>query len=228
MANQTDDNLLNADLRQPLAIDTSAMAWAPSPAPGVDRKRLFRNGPAESGRVTSLVRYAPGSQFPSHPHPEGEEIYVISGVFSDARGDWPAGSYMLNPEGFEHNPGSEPGCELFVRLRQAPGTDRRQVGMLAEHRQWVTGEQRDTCALWSQAGHEDTMRLERWHRATDIAQHHFPQGMEYLLLEGAISVAGREYPAHSFFRIPPGQSLEVTAGGEVILLAREGGFNLMR
>ena len=227
MDTQTDDNRLNADLQQPLAIDTSQMAWAPSPAPGVDRKRLFRNGPTESGRVTSLVRYAPGSQFPSHPHPEGEEIFVLSGVFSDARGDWPAGSYMLNPEGFEHNPGSAPGCELFVRLRQAPGTDRRQAGVLTEDRVWKTGDALESCDLWSQSGHEDVMRLERWHSATDVAKQTYTRGIEYLLLEGEMTVGGREYPAHSFFRIPPGQSLDVSAGGAVTLLAREGGFGLM-
>lgn len=224
----TDDNRLTADLQQALAIDTSQMDWAASPAPGVDRKRLFRNGPTESGRVTSLVRYAPGSEFPSHPHPEGEEIFVLSGVFSDARGDWPAGSYMLNPEGFEHSPGSECGCELFVRLRQAPGNDRQQVGVLVDDRLWHSGEQVDICHLWSQPGHDDTMRLERWHTATDLAERSFAQGIEYLLLDGAMTVAGRQYPAHSFFRVPPGQSLAVTAGGNVTLLAREGGFNLMR
>lgn len=222
------ENQLNARLDMPLAIDTRSMEWEPSPAPGVERKRLFRNGPPESGRVTSLVRYAPGSQFPSHPHPEGEEIFVLSGVFSDVRGDWPAGSYLLNPEGFEHSPGSAPGCELFVRLRQAPGTDRRQVGLLSEARQWVKEAEVDTCTLWAQPGHEDVMRLEQWHDASRLRQRVAPQGVEYLLLEGQITLEGVDYHPYAFFRVPPGDRLAVTSTSAVTLLAREGGFDLMR
>ena len=93
------------------------MAWAPSPSGTVWRKRVHLVGPPESGQVTSVVRYEPQSRFPAHDHPEGEEILVLEGVFSDEHGDWPAGTYLLNPEGFRHAPFSEPGCVLFVKLR---------------------------------------------------------------------------------------------------------------
>ena len=221
------ENQLNTDLNRVLAIDTSQMEWQSSPAPGVTRKRLFRNGPPESGRVTSLVRYAPGSRFPSHPHPEGEEIFVLSGVFSDARGDWPAGSYLLNPEGFEHSPGSAPGCELFVRLRQAPGTERRQVGMFAGDRRWQTGAVMDQCELWSQSGHDDAMRLERWRDASALSAREAPRGFEYLLLEGSLRIGDAHYGPYSFFRVPIDQSLPITSRETVTLLVREGGFALM-
>ncbi|MBC6439248.1 MAG: cupin domain-containing protein [Rhodospirillales bacterium] len=112
---------LNDDLSVPVAINTAAMDWEPSPSPTVWRKRLDRVGPPESGRVTSVVRYDPGSRFHAHPHPDGEEILVLEGIFSDQTGDYPAGSYLLNPEGFEHGPYSEEGCRLFVKLRQYPG-----------------------------------------------------------------------------------------------------------
>ena len=55
-------------------------------------KRVFRIGGAECGRVTSVVKFEAGSSFPLHPHPEGEEIFVLEGVFSDVRGDHPAGA----------------------------------------------------------------------------------------------------------------------------------------
>ncbi len=97
------------------------MEWTESPRKGVWRKRFERMGPPESGVVTSFVRYDPGSHFHAHPHPEGEEIFVVRGVFSDQTGDHGPGSYLLNPEGFEHAPHSDEGCEIFVRLRQYPG-----------------------------------------------------------------------------------------------------------
>ena len=48
---------LNADMSRRVAIDTAAMAWQPSPSPGVWRMRLELIGGPETGRVTSLVRY---------------------------------------------------------------------------------------------------------------------------------------------------------------------------
>ena len=51
----------------------------------------------------------------------------MSGVFSDEHGDYPAGSYLLNPEGFSHAPFSDGGCVLFVKLRQYPGLNRTQI-----------------------------------------------------------------------------------------------------
>ena len=100
-----------------VAINTETMDWQASPSPGVWRKRLELIGEAESGRVTSVVRYAPGSAFSSHEHPQGEEILVLAGTFSDQSGSYPAGSYLLNPEGFAHAPFSQEGCTLFVKLR---------------------------------------------------------------------------------------------------------------
>ena len=60
-----------------VAADTTRMEWAPSPSASVWRKRVYLVGPAESGEVTSVVRYEPDSSFPAHDHPEGEEIIVL-------------------------------------------------------------------------------------------------------------------------------------------------------
>ena len=103
------------------------MDWTPSPSGTVWRKRVHLVGPAESGQVTSVVRYEPRSTFHAHEHPDGEEILVLDGVFSDEHGDWPAGTYLLNPEGFRHAPFSREGCVLFVKLRQFPGRTREHV-----------------------------------------------------------------------------------------------------
>jgi len=114
---------VNADLRKSARVDTGAMAWDPSPSGTVWRKPLYRSG-GEFGPVTSLVRYAPGGAFRPHSHPEGEEILVLDGVFADEHGEYPAGTWFFNPHGSSHSPRSEPGCDLFVRLRQYPGRER--------------------------------------------------------------------------------------------------------
>lgn len=87
---------LNMDRSQRMAVDTGNLEWEASPVAGVWRKKLEREA-AESGQVTSVVRYAPGTCFTAHSHPLGEEILVLEGVFSDEHGDYPAGAYLRNP-----------------------------------------------------------------------------------------------------------------------------------
>ena len=109
--------LINADLTKRVVIHTPSLEWVPSPLPGVERRMLDRHG-AESGRATSMVRYAPGSSFKEHTHVGGEEFLVLEGVFSDERGDFPAGSYVRNPIGSKHTPFCKDGCIIFVKLHQ--------------------------------------------------------------------------------------------------------------
>ena len=132
---------LHGDLSRPVVVRTADQSWQPSPSGTVLRKRLHRVGPAESGQVTSIVRYQPDSSFPAHDHPEGEEILVLEGVFSDEHGDWPAGTYLLNPEGFRHAPFSKPGCLLFVKLRQYAGAGRQHVALQTGDVPWQEGAQ---------------------------------------------------------------------------------------
>ena len=73
--------------------------------PHVYRKPLDRIG-NEVARATSIVRYAPRSEFSSHIHTEGEEFIVLEGIFQDEHGDFSTGSYIRNPPQSKHKPGS--------------------------------------------------------------------------------------------------------------------------
>jgi len=57
--------LINVDLTKVVLLDAGQMDWIASPAAGVDRRMLYREGD-EIARATSIVRYAPGSAFPAH------------------------------------------------------------------------------------------------------------------------------------------------------------------
>lgn len=142
---------INADFSRSAIIRTNGMEWRPSPARGVWRKRLELVGEAEAGRVTSIVRFDPGARFPDHGHPGGEEIFVMEGVFSDETGDYPAGSYLLNPEGTSHTPWSARGCTLFVKLRQYPGTGRTGTVIDTRSAEWRPGHAKGTEVLPLQA-----------------------------------------------------------------------------
>ena len=74
----TSDSLLG-NLSVRASADTNELEWSPSPSGTVWRKRIHRVGPAETGQVTSVVRYQSNSEFPSHDHPEGEEIPLSAG-----------------------------------------------------------------------------------------------------------------------------------------------------
>ena len=56
----------------------------------------------EAGAGTFLMRYEPGSRSPTHVHPDGEEIYVVSG--EGRLDDLPikAGDFIWTPPGESH------------------------------------------------------------------------------------------------------------------------------
>lgn len=89
---------LNEDYNQRVVINHHDLDWVVSPQAGIERRMLDRIGD-EVAKATSIVRYLPGSTFKSHKHEHGEEILVLEGVFSDETGDYPAGTYMMNPPG---------------------------------------------------------------------------------------------------------------------------------
>ena len=148
----------HADLHRRARVDTTPLTWEASPSGTVWRQPLYRVG-GEHGPVTSLVRYAPGGAFRPHAHPEGEEIRVLDGVFADERGDYPAGTYLLNPDGSHHAPRSEVGCLLFVRLRQYPGADRPRIVLDTTTGAWAPGPTPgiEVLPLYAQAGYPERM-----------------------------------------------------------------------
>ena len=91
------------------------MPWVSSPLSGAERRLLERDGD-EVARLTSIVRYAPGSHFSSHSHTGGEEYLVLEGIFSDDYGDFPVGTYVRNPIGSKHAPHSDGGAIILVKL----------------------------------------------------------------------------------------------------------------
>jgi anti-sigma factor ChrR (cupin superfamily) len=165
-----------------------AVPWTASPSPSVARQRLELYGPAEAGRVTSIVRYAPGSRFPRHEHPEGEEILVLDGVFSDEEGDYPAGAYLLSPEGYVHAPFSVVGCTLFVKLRQYAGARPRiRIATSTSDAPWEAyrfpGVER--LVLHAEEGPPERAHLLRFAPGTTLPGVALEGGEEIFVLEGS-------------------------------------------
>jgi anti-sigma factor ChrR (cupin superfamily) len=197
---------LNSDFSKAVIVRTSAVAWQASPAAGVWRKRLELLGAPESGRVTSIVRYEPGSRFPPHEHPDGEEILVLDGIFGDEHGSYPAGTYLLNPQGFSHAPRTDQGCVLFVKLRQYPGSEREHRVVDSNTADWQQSETqgRALLPLYEDAVHRERMRLVRLAPGTRVAEHDHPGGEEVYILAGTLADAQGSYEQGTWLRFPDG------------------------
>lgn len=194
---------LNADFSRSVLVRSAAEDWQSSPSPTVWRKRLDLSGPAEAGRVTSVVRYDPGSEFHSHPHPDGEEILVLSGVFSDEHGDYPEGTYLLNPEGFAHSPFSKAGCVLFVKLRQYAGLGRCQVSINTGARTWVEARPGVLeVPLYEDNHYPETVRLVRVETGIAFTVPAGVGGAEMFILDGVSEDTGGRYSSGDWLRWP--------------------------
>jgi anti-sigma factor ChrR (cupin superfamily) len=214
---------LRSDTSRREVVHTDALPWQPSPRAGVWRKRLELRGSEEAGRVTSLVRYDAGSVFPTHAHPDGEEILVLDGVFADQYGRYPAGTFLLNPEGFEHAPFSNEGCRLLVKLRQSPG-QRRPVRVQTRNGTW---QPLQAAGLWRQELYFDAAFPERIHLTRiapgmQVGPVFFPGGEEIFVLEGAFADEHGSYEVGSWLRFPAGDSHTLTTELGCTLYVKQG------
>jgi anti-sigma factor ChrR (cupin superfamily) len=201
---------INDDLAKPVIVHGSQQQWIPSPAPGVERRMLFRIG-EEKARATSIVRYAPRSSFAAHVHAGGEEFLVLEGVFQDGEGNYPAGTYVRNPPGTSHAPAAKDGATIFVRLWQFRADDRAQTVRRPGEGQRVAARPGGDTALVLFADEHEEVRLERWHAETRVMVQN-PDGLEFLLVEGSLSVNGEALEPQDWGRLPAGTDLTADVG----------------
>ena len=84
-----------AHLLGPLAshyLDVEALPWKPTQVPGIDIKVLVQD--KETGLLTALFRWQPGTELPMHEHVEIEQSYILEGSIVDAEGEARAGGYV--------------------------------------------------------------------------------------------------------------------------------------
>ncbi|NJM77072.1 MAG: cupin [Acaryochloridaceae cyanobacterium RU_4_10] len=212
---------LNADFTKRAVVHGAKIPWQPSPILGVERRMLDRIGD-EVARATTIVRYAPNSQFSPHTHGGGEEFLVLEGVFQDKHGDYPVGTYVRNPPTSSHTPGSANGCVILVKLWQFdPGEScperlrqRTQIAIDTTQQSYRDDSTRlgvRTIPLFSDD--RETVRLEHWEANTEIlllAQ----EGLEIFVLQGSFKESSEVFQSYSWLRLPPLSPLLAQAGVE--------------
>lgn len=200
---------IHADLSLPAIVTPDDYRWVASPQAGVTRMMLDRVGD-ECARATSIVRYAPGSIFPRHAHPGGEEILVLSGTFSDDSGDHPAGSYLRHPSDSCHAPSSAQGATIFVKLRQMSPMDARRVRIdTKDPGNWSSIDGGAVCALHEHDGERVALRRLP---AGQVLEYDRSMLVEILILDGELCAQDKRFPAGSWLRLPAGHHDGFRAG----------------
>jgi anti-sigma factor ChrR (cupin superfamily) len=203
-----------------VVTNTHALEWQDSPKAGVFRKPLAREA-AEQGHATSIVRYEPGARFAEHDHPLGEEILVLEGTFSDHSGDYPAGTYFRNPEGFRHAPFSEEGCVILVKLHQFQPDDTAHVVIDTQTSEWHAGQGNLRVMPLHEHGTEQ-VALVQWPAGEQFQRHTHAGGEEILVLQGELSDEYGRYPAGTWLRNPPGSSHSPRAETDSVIWVKTG------
>ncbi len=192
---------LNADFSKRVVIRPDDYNWVASPAAGVERMMLDRIGD-EVARATTIVRFAPNSFFDAHSHDGGEEFYVLSGVFSDETGDYPAGTYVRNPIGTSHKPHTVEGCTILVKLHQFDAEDSVQFHIDTTAAEFRPGLVEGLSVLPLHSAASENIALVRWAAGTKFNQHSHWGGEEIFVLEGTFQDEHGAYPKGSWLRSP--------------------------
>ena len=226
---------INANFEKPVFILPSHYDWVESTQSGVTRMMLDRIG-AEKARATSLVHYQKKASFPAHAHPGGEEIFVLSGTFSDESGDYPKGYYLRNPVGSSHTPKSHEGTLIFVKLWQMEAQDDVFIRVNTEDEtNWKIENGKRICSLYD--GFNEKVYLQcleldeqliSSNKATEIlvlaGELTFSE-LRSSRLFGSCGVESEVFPKGSWMRLPENFSIELIAlQPDTRVFIKEGSF----
>lgn len=215
---------LNADKCKSCLVNTDAVEWLETGAPGVARKLIERVG-GEVARATSIVRFGPDRAFPAHTHGGGEEFLVLQGAWNDEWAVQPKYSYVRNYIGSRHAPTMGPdGCTILVKLRQMCHEHREP-----EHTQWDFSSSsqgwrpcdqiKGRLLLDVYKSPVETVHFERWPPKSSGAIEVPKHGEEVFVVEGSMSDDLGEHRLWSWARNSvAGQVLQREAGPEGCLL----------
>jgi len=200
-----------ADFNQRVVVHSGALEWIASPMAGVDRRPLDRVGD-EVARATTIVRYAPCSEFSPHVHTGGEEFLVLDGIFQDEHGSFPAGSYIRNPPQSTHQPSSMTGCIIFVKLWQFQPEDRTHVRLQTQTMNRVPHADMAGISV-TPLYYDDHEEVSLFYFASGAELSlTVAGGAELLVLEGDITEQSDTLAKHAWLRSPVNSTINAVAG----------------
>jgi anti-sigma factor ChrR (cupin superfamily) len=130
-----------------------------------------------------------------------KKSWCWKGIFSDETGDYHAGTYFRNPEGFRHAPFSAEGCVILVKLHQFQPGDTAHVVLDTETSAWRPGQG----SLQVMPLHEcqgESTALVRWPAGEQFQPHQHFGGEEIYVVSGEFIDEFGRYPAGTWMRSP--------------------------
>ena len=193
---------LNQDFSKRIVINSNDEKWHSSPSDGVNRIYLERDNMGEYSKASSIVQFKADSSFDEHDHKDGEEIYVLDGIFSDQFGDYPAGTYLRNPDNTSHIPFSKHGCLIFVKLRQFQNNDSAKIIKNTNNLPWFQGLVSGLKVMPLHEYKSEHVALVKWEPNTIFNAHKHWGGEEILVIDGVFYDEYGSYPKGSWIRSP--------------------------
>ena len=196
---------INKDLLTRAAVLHTSLTWHQTIYTGILFGSFESDAEVQDHPVTMLTKFEPGGFFHLHGHPGGEEVLVLEGNFRDETGLHTPGTYMLNPEGFNHCPYSDEGCLTFVKLRQHGGKTRQQVRTNIFESPWKPGiiPEIEVKLLYQQISYPEKVWIERWLPGAKLSNVIETEVKEIFAIEGTWSDELGDYPTYSWLRYPP-------------------------
>ncbi|MEP2653829.1 MAG: cupin domain-containing protein, partial [Paraglaciecola sp.] len=142
----------------------------------------------------------------------GEEFIVLEGVFQDEHGDFPAGTYVRNPPQSSHQPGSDAGCIIFVKLWQFQPSDRTHINIQMDNTAPQADENMPGVAVAS-LFKDEYEEVSVLHLAPNtVYQQSVANGAELFVLQGSVLENTDQLKKHSWLRLPIGSTIKAQAG----------------
>ena len=193
---------LNQDFTKLVVINTLIEEWHTSPSSGVERLYLERDNMGEFAKASSIVKFQPGSEFEEHIHDNGEEIFVLDGIFSDQYGDYPKGTYLRNPHNSNHVPFSKDGCKIFVKLRQFKKGDNISIIKNTLNSEWLQGLVPGLKVMPLHEYQTEHAAMVKWDPNTRFNAHKHWGGEEIYVVDGVFYDQFGAYPKGTWIRSP--------------------------
>ena len=99
-------------------VESYKVDWKPLVEDGVNTKGIFvktlRYDKNSKRSPTILLEFEPGTKYPAHNHPAGEEVFVLEGEIRFGNQHLSAGDYLYTPPNGKHAVYSEKGCTLLL------------------------------------------------------------------------------------------------------------------
>jgi anti-sigma factor ChrR (cupin superfamily) len=193
--------LLHGDISQRVAIHESELEWKPL-WDGMSVKVLDRTG-LDPLVTTTLISLEPGSQLAEHRHAAAEDVFCLSGSWSDEHGEYGPRSFVHSPAGSKHAPRSTDGVVLFSKTSLGHVGDSRFAVESAQG-VWHPAQRPGLRIMMLHEYEFMRVALLQFPAGGRVQEHEHPDGEEFFVLDGAIEDEGGRYEKGTWVRQPPG------------------------